>query len=121
MILPTEIRELIEALRREVAELRRENEAPRVENAALGAEVAELRRRLDQDSSTSSKPPASDGLRKKPRLAGSLREPTGKPSGGQKGHKGVTTRLAPRRTLTWTKRERSRGSTHLGRLGSRQG
>ena len=34
---------------------------------------------------------------------------------------GVTTRLVPRRTLTWTKRERSRGSTHLGRLGSRQG
>jgi len=92
MILPTEIRELIEALRSEVAELGRENEALRVENAALGAEVAELRRRLDQDSSTSSKPPSSDGLRKKPRLAGSLREPTGKPSGGQKGHKGDTLR-----------------------------
>jgi hypothetical protein len=29
-------------------------------------------------------------------------------------------RLVPRRTLTWTKREHSRGSTHLGRLGSRQ-
>jgi transposase len=92
MILPTEIRELIESLRREVAELRRENETLRVENAALGAEVAELRGRLDQDSSTSSKSPASDGLRKKPRLGGSLREPTGKPSGGQKGHKGDTLR-----------------------------
>jgi hypothetical protein len=34
---------------------------------------------------------------------------------------GVTTRLASRRTLTWTKGERSRGSTHLGRLGSREG
>jgi hypothetical protein len=34
---------------------------------------------------------------------------------------GVTTRLAPRRTLTWTKGEPSRGSTHLGKLGSRHG
>ena len=57
MILPPEIRDLIEALQREVAELRRENEALRAENA-------ELKRRLGLDSSTSSKPPSSDGLRK---------------------------------------------------------
>jgi transposase len=31
---------------------------------------------------------------------------------------GGTTRLAPRRTLTWTKREHSRRSAYLGRLGS---
>ena len=31
---------------------------------------------------------------------------------------GVTTRLAPRRTLAWTKREQSRRSTYLVRLGS---
>jgi transposase len=59
-----EIGELIEGLRREVADLRRANEALQAENEALRAENAELRRRLDQDSSTGSKPPSSDGLRK---------------------------------------------------------
>jgi transposase len=78
MILPPEIEELIGALRGEIA--------------ALRAEVADLKRRLGQDSSTSSKPPSSDGLTKKPRIAGSLREVSGKPSGGQKGHKGDTLR-----------------------------
>ena len=62
------------------------------EIVALQAEVAELSRRLGQDSSNSSKPPSSDGLKKKPRIAGSLRGPSGKASGGQKGHQGGTLR-----------------------------
>ena len=78
MVLPAEVEDLIASLRRQIA--------------ALEAEVAELRRQLGQDSSNSSKPPSSDGLKKKPRIAGSLRGRSGKASGGQKGHKGDTLR-----------------------------
>jgi hypothetical protein len=71
MILPPEVTALIASLQRELEALRAEN--------------AELRRRLGLDSSTSSKPPSSDGLRKKPV---SLREPSGRASGGQEGAQG---------------------------------
>ena len=78
MVLPAEVEDLIASLRRQIA--------------ALQAEVAELRRQLGQDSSNSSKPPSSDGLRKKSRNAGSLRGRSGKASGGQTGHQGGTLR-----------------------------
>ena len=78
MILPPEVEELVASLMRRIKALETEN--------------AELRRRLDLDSSNSSKPPSSDGLKKKPRILSSLRTRSGKPSGGQKGHRGDTLR-----------------------------
>ncbi|HEY4808487.1 MAG TPA: IS66 family transposase [Roseiarcus sp.] len=78
MHLPPEIVELIASKDRRIAELE--------------AALAEALRRLGLDSSNSSKPPSSDGLKKKPRLARSLRGRSGKVSGGQEGHKGDTLR-----------------------------
>lgn len=63
---------VIERLEREVVELR--------------AEVADLKRRLAQNSRNSSRPPSSDGLSKPPPK--SLRRPSGRKQGGQPGHRG---------------------------------
>jgi transposase len=53
------------------------------------ARIADLERRLNKNSSNSSKPPSSDGLGKPPRST-SLRENGKNKSGGQTGHKGET-------------------------------
>jgi transposase len=58
---------------------------------AQEARIAELERRLGLNSSNSGKPPSSDGLKKPPRV-NSLRERTGRKTGGQKGHPGETLR-----------------------------
>jgi transposase len=65
--------------------------AQAAEIAALKSRIAEIERRLGLNSSNSGKPPSSDGL-KKPARVQSLREPSDKPPGGQKGHKGETLR-----------------------------
>ena len=91
------------ALAEENARLRAENAALQETIAVLLTRVAELERRLGLNSSNSGKPPSSDGLHKpkrEPRTR-SLRERSGKPPGGQKGHKGETLRQvdAPEHTV----------------------
>ncbi|MFI4972551.1 MAG: IS66 family transposase [Hyphomicrobiales bacterium] len=75
----------------EIAALRVENAALKELITGLQAQITELERRLGLNSSNSGKPPSSDGL-KKPVRTRSLREPSGKTRGGQKGHPGETLR-----------------------------
>jgi transposase len=81
----------IAALHSHIEHLIAQNALLVAERQALLARVAELERRLGLNSSNSGKPPSSDGLKKPPRVS-SLREPSGKKTGGQKGHRGETLR-----------------------------
>jgi transposase len=78
-----DLRSLIAALQAQNAELR---SMIVVQNAR----IAELERQLGLNSGNSGKPPSSDGLKKKPARVSSLRERSGKKTGGQKGHPGKT-------------------------------
>src|ERR1700680_4345807 len=80
-----------DALEANIERLLTENAALKELIEGLQSRIAELERRLGLDSSNSGKPPSSDGL-KKPARTRSLRDPSVKPRGGQKGHPGETLR-----------------------------
>ena len=88
----------------EIERLRRENERLRQENAEQARQIAEktkqiadLERQLalrQQNSTTTSKPPSSDGLAGRPRVRGRRTKSRRKP-GGQPGHPGHSRPLVP--------------------------
>jgi len=73
-----------------IAALQAQNAELRAIIAVQNARIADLERQLGLNSGNSGKPPSSDGLKKKPVRVSSLRERSGKKSGGQKGHPGKT-------------------------------
>jgi transposase len=84
-----------------IARLERQVEMLLAKVEAQAAEIDELKRRLGENSSNSSKPPSSDSPAD--RAARSGDPPSGRPRGGQRGHKGhKRTYLAAKQVRTST-------------------
>ena len=83
------LRQMVSALTKQNAELLDQVTAANAQIAALTERIDELLEQLDKNnknSRNSSKPPSSDGYSKP--APKSLKKPSGKKPGGQKGHKG---------------------------------
>jgi len=78
----------------------------------LKAEIAELRERLSQNSSNSSRPPSSDPPSYKPKPP---REPKGRKRGGQPGHQGHRRQLVPAEEVSHVIDLKPRRCKHCGR------
>ena len=78
----------IEELTAKIASLNAIIDAQEQLIAQLNQTIQQQQERLNKNSKNSSKPPSSDGLNKP--APKSLRKPSGKKAGGQKGHQGTT-------------------------------
>lgn len=87
------ISQVIDAIQKLTAEIRTQKaeiEALSKENKLLNKRVKSLESQVNKNSNNSSKPPSTDGFKKKTK---SLRTKSGKNPGGQEGHEGTTLEL----------------------------
>src|SRR5207247_1746289 len=84
---PEAVIDLVERLFKIIEQQQKQISAQQVQIENLTLRVKELENQLAANSRNSSKPPSSDGFGKKTK---SLRQKSGKKSGGQPGHQGNT-------------------------------